>query len=136
MRILALDIGSTCRKATKIVHAAIHRGTPWIASIYHKNRRNDPTRGMRAVQATVRRILVLEAVRPHQSLGSHPPDSQNGTRPRTISWDHEPRARPKRSLKPTTSAATPVTQPNGSVHPSPLRRLHGRLRWPGRSDRA
>ena len=44
---------------TQIVHAAIHRNTPWIADIYHQVRRGDKSRGMRAVQATVRRILVI-----------------------------------------------------------------------------
>ena len=44
---------------TQIVHAAIHRNTPWIADIYHHIKRNDKTRGMIAVQATVRRIMVI-----------------------------------------------------------------------------
>ncbi len=57
---------------TQIVHAAIHRGTPWIASIYHKNRRNDPTRGMRAVQATVRRIMVIMWAKCRDHRRAHP----------------------------------------------------------------
>ena len=59
---------------TQIVHAAIHRNTPWIADIYHHLRRNDKTRGMRAVQGTVRRILVIMWAKCRDHRRAHPND--------------------------------------------------------------
>lgn len=57
---------------TQIVHAAIHRGTPWIADIYHRIRRGDKCRGMRAVQATVRHILVILWAKCRDHRRAHP----------------------------------------------------------------
>lgn len=59
---------------TQIVHAAIHRNTPWIADIYHHIRRDDKTRGMRAVQATVRRVLVILWAKCRDHRRAHPDD--------------------------------------------------------------
>lgn len=59
---------------TQIVHAGIHRGTPWIADIYHRIRRDDKNRGMRAVQATVRHILVIMWAKCRDHRRAHPND--------------------------------------------------------------
>jgi len=59
---------------TQIVHGAIKRGTPWIADIYHRIRRGDKTRGMRAVQATVRHIMVILWAKCRDHRRAHPSD--------------------------------------------------------------
>lgn len=57
---------------TQIVHAAIRRNTPWIADIYHHIKRGDRTRGLRAVQATVRRVLVILWAKCRDHRRAHP----------------------------------------------------------------
>jgi transposase len=57
---------------TQIVHASIHRNTPWIADIYHHIKRDDKTRGMRAVQATVRRVTVILWAKCRDYRRAHP----------------------------------------------------------------
>lgn len=60
---------------TQIVHAAIPRKANWIAAIYHQHRRNDATRGMRAVQATVRRIMVIMWAKCRDHRRTHPDET-------------------------------------------------------------